>query len=195
MARGFRVTFHRIEGLERGRAAVGRLGELGADTLPFMQDARTILVSSVLGRFQSGRGPGGIPWKPTKRQTRQAVGVRGPNKARILVDTGDLQDSIRGEAGRNYAEVGSDGLKNPVKALANQFGAQGQTGVRRHYRLVRQAFGATLAEPVVAYVRAYGRIVNLPARPFVGIDDRDVEEINETWQARIIATYKGGGFG
>jgi len=191
MARGFRATFHRVEGLEKARSALAKLRELGEDLLPFMEDARTILVRSVLGRFETGRGPGGIPWAPTKRQTRQAVGTRGPNKARILVDTGDLQDSIRGEVGSNYVEVGSDGLKNPVKALANQFGAHGQTGVKRHYRLVRSAFGAPLAEPTLAYVRAYGRIVNLPARPFVGIDDQDVEDVKETWQERIIRTYGG----
>lgn len=192
MARGGFSTTIETKGLEKAQAALGRIQALGGDLIPFMQDARAILLGSVQERFRTGKGPGGIPWAPTKRQTQQAVGKRGPNKARILVDTGDLQNSIRGEVGPNYVEVGSDGLKNPVKALANQFGAHGQTGVKRHYRLVTQAFGATLAEPVLAYVHAYGRIVNLPARPFIGLDDRDVDEVKEAWRERIAATFGQG---
>lgn len=191
MAGGFRISVD-IEGLEKPLAALGRLRELGGDLLPFMTDARDLLVASTLNRFATGKGPGGIPWKQTKRQVRQAVGKRGPNKARILVDTGDLQDSIRGQANSTSVEVGSDGLKNPIKAIANQFGANGQTGVRRHYRLITRAFGATLAEPVLGYVRAYPRIVRLPARPFIGIDEQDVAEVKDLWQARIIATFGTG---
>jgi len=190
MAGGFRVQYD-FAGLQKPRAALGRLRELGEDLLPFMQDATAILVKSTLNRFRTGKGPDGIPWPQTVRQRRQAVGTRGPNKARILNDTGGLQSSIQGEATSNSAEVGSRGIDVPGK-LANQFGAQGQTGVRRHYRLVTTAFGAPLAEPKLQYVRAYPRIVRLPARPFVGIDSTDETDISEAWQARIIRTFGNG---
>ena len=191
MAGGFRVGLD-FEGLAKPRAALHRLRELGENILPFMEDARDIMRASVLGRFESGRGPGGIPWAPTKRQRRQAVGPTGPNKARILVDTGDLQSSIRGEATGQYAEVGSDGLKNPVKALANQFGSHKQTVVLAHERIVSTAFGAPLKEVAVQNVRAHGRVTNLPARPFIGIDAQDEADIEEAWEARIIRTFANG---
>lgn len=190
MARGgFSITLGGFKGLEKPLAALGRIRDLGGDLIPFMEDARTILVASVHRRFESGRGPNGIPWAPTKRQTRQAVGRRGPNKARILVDKGDLEDSIRGEVSSNAVEVGSDGLKDPVKAIANQFGSHRQTVVLKHERTITTAFGAPLAKPVTFNVRAHGRITNLPARPFVGIDDQDVEDVREAWQERIVRTF------
>lgn len=190
MAGGFRVNID-FQGLQKPRAALGRLRELGEDLLPFMQDATAIMLRSVQNRFRTGKGPEGIPWAPTKRQQRQAVGRNGPNKARILVDRGGLQSSIQGESTSNSAEVGSRGIDVPGK-LANQFGASGQTGVRRHYRLVTSAFGAELAEPKLQYVRAYPRIVRLPARPFIGIDSLDEKDIAEAWENRIIDRFGNG---
>jgi len=193
MAGGFRSTIDYVgDGLRKPLAALGRLRELGEDLLPFMQDATDILVASTLNRFRTGRGPEGIPWTPTKRQFRQAVGRAGPNKAAILVDTGDLRGSIRGEATSRSAEVGSDGLKNPVKALANQFGSHRPSTVAFHTRRVTVAFGAVLAEPVTQFVSSHQRITNLPARPFVGIDTQDEDDIKEAWQDRIVRTYSNG---
>ena len=125
----------------------------------------------------------------TKRQVRQAVGPAGPNKARILVDTGDLLSSIRAQVGPDYVEVGSDGLKNPTKALANQFGSHRQTVVVRHERTVTRAFGAPLRRPVTSTVRGHGRITSLPARPFIGIDKADEAKIESAWERRLIATF------
>lgn len=183
-----------LRGLDKALTALRRLKELGGNLLPFMEDAKTILVKSTLNRFQTGRGVGGIPWAPTKRQVRSAVGATGPNKARILVDTGDLQGSIRGVATPNSVEVGSDGLKNPVKALANQFGSHRQTVVRGYtrkgtFRAAKGPFGAFISDFHEAKVRPHGRITNLPARPFVGIDAADVAEVNEAWQDRLIRTF------
>jgi phage gpG-like protein len=190
MAGGIKVQID-FDGLQKPRAGLAKLRDLGEDLTPFMEDATAIVLKSTINRFRTGRGPEGIPWPQTKRQVRQAVGSTGPNKARILDDTGGLLSSIQGETTSNSAEVGSKGIDVPGK-LANQFGARGQTGVRRHYRLVRQAFGVELPEPVLGYVRAYPRIVNLPARPFIGIDSQDETDIDEAWQARIIRTFGNG---
>jgi len=188
MARGFATTIA-VEGLEKALTALRRIRDLGGDIIPFLEDARGILVASTLERFRTGRGPGGIPWKPTKRQRANAVGERGPNREAILVRTGDLRGSIRGVVGANYVEVGSDGLKDPVKALANQFGSHRQTVVVRHRRRQTMAFGAPLEPPRDVLVRGHGRITNLPARPFVGVDDTDKAEIRQAWQERIIRTF------
>jgi phage gpG-like protein len=194
MARGLSITLeYDGGGLAKPLAALRHLRDMGEDLLPFMTDAKDILLKATLGRFETGRGPGGIPWAPTKRQARQAVGRRGPNKARILVDTGDLQLSIRGEATSNSAEVGSDGLSNPVKALANQFGSHRPSVVKFHTRTVRVAFGVALREPATQFVSSHGRMTNLPARPFVGIDEQNEDDIKEAWQARIIREFGNGG--
>ena len=176
-------------GLSRPLAALRNMRALGGNIRPFMEDAKKILLESTIERFRTGRGPDGIPWAQTKRQVRQAVGPAGPNKARILYDTGDLLASIRADTGPDYVEVGSDGLKNPVKALANQFGSHRQTVVVRHERTVTRAFGAPLRRPVTSTVRGHGRITNLPARPFIGIDKADEAHIESAWERRLIATF------
>jgi phage gpG-like protein len=183
---GFKVTFTEFAGLDQARAALGKLKAFGADLTPFMQDARTILIASTLERFATGKGPGGIPWKPSKRA--QGL-VKDKAAGRTLVDTGDLQSSIKGVTGPDFVEVGSDGLKNPIKAVANQFGSRRQTVVVRHTRTVTVAFGAPLASPTEQTVRAHGRVTNLPARPFIGVDDQDVADIREVWQERIVRTF------
>lgn len=188
MASGFRVNLE-FEGLAKPLAALRRLRDLGANLRPFMDEAAGILLASTLNRFDQGRGPFGVRWAPTKRQVGSAVGARGPNKAGILVDTGDLRGSIRTEATDNSVEVGSDGLKNPVKALANQFGSHRQTVVVKHQRRQTMAFGALLSPPVDVTVRGHGRMTNLPARPFVGIDEQDERDIEAAWRERLITTF------
>lgn len=188
MARGISVRIE-VTGLEKPLAGLQNVRELGEDLLPFMQVARDVMRASVLERFRTGKGPFGAAWKPSRRA--QGL-VSGKPSGRTLVDTQDLQSSIRGEATSDYAEVGSDGLKNPIKALANQFGSKAQMGVKAHYRLVRKAFGVELAEPAIQYVRAHPRLMNLPARPFIGVDDQDVRQIDELWQDLIIRTFRNG---
>jgi len=178
-------------GLEKPLAALRNLRDLGEDLSPFMTAAKSILLASTINRFETGRGPGGIPWAQTKRQVRSAVGPTGPNKARILVNTGALQSSIQGESDSKSAEVGSKGLDVPAK-LANQFGSHRQSVVLAHERVVTKVFGATLDEPAVQNVRAHGRVTNLPARPFVGIDSDDVADIKDAWGGIIRKAYGNG---
>lgn len=188
MAAGFRVNIE-FEGLAKPLAGLRNLRDLGLNLRPFMDEAAGILLASTIVRFDDQRGPFGVRWAPTKRQRTQAVGKEGPNKAGILVDTGDLRGSIRTEVTDNSVEIGSDGLKNPVKALANQFGSHRPTTVAFHTRRVTVAFGVPLAAPVTAFVSSHVRITNLPARPFIGIDDEDERRIEQAWQARLISTF------
>lgn len=192
MARGGFSTRINVDGLDKPLAAFRHMRSLGVDLTPFMQDARGILLASVLRRFQTGRGPDGIPWPISKRAAGLApnhTGKRVPG--RTLVDTEDLQDSIRGEVTPDSVEIGSDGLKNPVKAIANQFGSQRQAVVLAHQRTIKVAFGVVLAQPREVNVRAHGRVTNLPARPFIGIDAEDRKDVEEAWQARMIREFAG----
>jgi len=171
-----------VQGLEGARRVAAKVRNLGADPTPLLEIAGSTLVQSTQDRFDTGRGVGGIPWPQTKRQVRKAVGASGPNKAKILVDTGALRSSIKYELRPGEVEVGSDGLENPVKALANQFGSHRQTVVLGHTRTIRSAFGIPLpGGPKQVDVRAHGRITNLPARPFVGVDDDDRRTLMRGW--------------
>jgi phage gpG-like protein len=179
-----------VEGLEDARRIARQVRNLGEEPRPLLEIAGSLLEASTIRRFQTGRGPGGVPWPQTKRQVRDAVGESGPNKAKILVDTGDLRDSIRYELRPDEVEVGSDGLKNPVKALANQFGSNRQAVVLPHTRVITSAFGIPLPQPVTVRVRAHGRVTNLPARPFVGVDDEDRRDLVEAWLDHLRSLFK-----
>jgi len=172
----------RVTGLEDARRIAQRVRNLGEDPEPLLQIAGSILEASTIRRFQTKQGPGGIPWPPSKRGAGSIVGENGPNRHSTLVDTGDLRDSIRYEVRPGEVEVGSDGLKNPVKAIANQVGSNRQTVVLPHTRTITSAFGVPLpGGPKTVNVRAHGRITNLPARPFVGIDDDDRRDVTDAW--------------
>lgn len=188
MAGGFSSNVE-VSGIEEARRILANVRNLGADPEPLLHIAGSVLEASVLRRFETGRGPGGVPWPMTKRQVGRAVGRHGPNKAQILVDTGDLRDSIRTRVTPSEVEVGSDGLKNPVKALANQFGSHRQTVVVRHTRTINSAFGVPLPAPKTIEVRAHGRITNLPARPFIGVDDEDRKEITDEWRDYLLGLF------
>lgn len=189
MPRGGFSTEIEVTGLEDARKVIAGLAQLGQDLTPILALVGRVLVDSTKKRFGSGRGPGGVPWAPTKRQRSSAVGKRGPNKAAILVDTGDLRGSIKSVVRPTEVEVGSDGLKNPVKAIANQFGSHRQTVVLRHLRTINSVFGVPLPAPITQTVRAHGRVTNLPARPFLGVDEEDRSEI-----MRGVIEYLGKAF-
>lgn len=180
---GFSATVD-VTGLERARRIAAKVRELGGRPEPLLEVAGSVLEASTLARFTNEAGPGGIPWPKSKRALGEAVGPRGPLPAgKTLTDTGDLRDSIRYEVRPNEVTIGSDGLKNPVKALANQFGSRRQTVVVRHTRVIRSAYGVPLPEPRTVNVRSHGRVTNLPARPFVGVDADDRRELTRAWIA------------
>lgn len=179
---GFSIRIEEIEGLDSARLTLRRVQNLGEDPAPLLHIAASIFEASVLRRFDEEKGPGGIPWPKSKRALGQARGANGKKQAgKTLTDTGDLRDSIRTAVRPNEVEVGSDGLKNPVKAIANQEGSHRQTVVVRHTRIVNSAFGIPLPQPTTQNVRAHGRVTNLPARPFVGFDEDDKRDLGEAW--------------
>ncbi len=176
---GFAIRFD-VEGLENAERILKRVENLGEDPRPLLLNFAAVLESSTLRRFDEEKGPGGIPWpksKPALGLAPRASGKKTPGKT--LTDTGDLRDSIRTEVRPNEVEIGSDGLKNPVKAIANQEGSHRQTVVLAHTRVIDSAFGVPLPEAAVQNVRAHGRVTNLPARAFVGIDADDISDMEE----------------
>ncbi len=184
-----------VAGLDNARRIAKRVENLGEDPSVLLNIAGGILEASVIRRFDEERGPGGVVWPKSRRAGGYSVGRKGPRQPRgkggkTLTDTGDLRDSIRFVVRPGEVEVGSDGLKNPVKALANQFGSNRQAVVLAHTRTINEAFGVPLPSPVTVNVRPHGRITNLPARPFIGVDDQDRDDIQDAWLDHLKGLFK-----
>lgn len=181
-----------VEGLERALLTLSRVRNLGADPRPLLEIAGAVLRDSVIDRFNTETGPDGIPWPKSRRALGQAVGPRGPlPPGKTLQDTGDLRDSIRYEVRPGEVEVGADGLKNPVKAVANQFGSRRPTVVGFHVRTINSAFGIPLPEPRQQFVSSHTRQTNLPPRPFIGVNTADHDQLLEAWHDHLLGLFDG----
>lgn len=181
-----------VEGLERALRTLQRIRNLGADPRPLLEIAGAVLRDSILERFNNETGPDGIPWP----KSRRALGLVKRNGkpvpgGKTLQDTGDLRDSIRYEVRPGEVEVGADGLKNPVKAVANQFGSRRPTVVGFHVRTINSAFGIPLPQPRQQFVSSHTRQTNLPARPFVGVNAADHDQLNEAWHDHLLGLFDG----
>lgn len=98
-----------------------------------------------------------------RKKTPRATG-RSP---RALIDTGRLINSIGFNVNRkgpvHTLTVGSFSV--PYAAV-HEFGFSGIQRIRQHRRLQTEAFGKKIP-PRSVTVRAHGRRVNIPARPFI----------------------------
>ncbi|PZO70948.1 MAG: hypothetical protein DI640_14675 [Sphingomonas taxi] len=185
---GFTIRLETIAGAPELRQAIRKVRELGEDATPLMRLAAATFEASVERRFDTERGPGGIPWP----KSRRAAGlVKGKPAGKTLRDTGDLRGSIRTEVRPNEVEIGSDGLKNPVKAIANQEGSHRQSVVLAHTRTINSAFGIPFPSPKTVSIRAHGRMTNLPARPFIGFDEEDKRDLGDAWRDHLKGLFHG----
>lgn len=190
---GWRTTIE-VKGLDAAREVARRVANLGENRRPLLEIAGSILEASTKRRFDEGRGPGGVPWPPSKRVLGTAVGKHGPQRTtgKTLVDTGDLEGSIRYVVRDDEVEIGVDGSGGggSPHASALQFGSNRQAVVLGHYRTITQAFGVPLP-PTRVYVRAHGMVTNLPPRPFIGVDDDDRRDVTEAWVDHLKGLLNG----
>lgn len=130
-----------------------RASELADNLTPALEASGEQIAASISQRFETERGPGGIPWIPSQAALglapRASSGRIQPGKT--LTDRGALRASIDKRVTANQVEIGS--VSTPtgnvnVKAAALQFGVAG---------------------------------INLPARPYVGFDDQDVADLEDLW--------------
>jgi|TARA_R100000501_G_scaffold16352_1_gene29690 phage virion morphogenesis protein len=141
------------------------------DLRPLFTQAANYIEDSVRLRFESGRGPGGRPWKPSRRAQEQ--------NGQTLVDRGRLRRSITSNIGNDFAEVGSDAQAESASyAATHQFGAR-ITPRNGEFLVFSGADGGMV----------FAREVNIPARPFLGFDEEDrteLELISDTfWQGPV----------
>lgn len=138
-----------MSGLGRASRAFNELLARAEPTEPMMDEIGSMLVASTQARFESGRGPGGEPWKDTHRG------------GQILTDSGRLRDSITHQASGAEVRVGS----NVIYAAVHQFGA---TIKPKSARALAFNIGSQLI---------FARQVTIPARPYLGVDAGDEAEI------------------
>lgn len=118
------------------------------------------LRGSTLDRFRSGKSPEGKPWEPSIRE-QQGQGL-------TLTQTTRLKNSIKSIADATGAAVGT----NTIYAATHQFGDEGRTIRAKKAKYLRFMYKG-------AWVKAKKVTVNIPARPYLGISDEDMEDIRD----------------
>jgi len=147
--------------------ALRRLIALGRNAAPIMRDIAALGESATRLRFRLQRGPDGQRWKPSLRA--QLSG------GKTLTKDGHLSGSLSANAGRDFAEWGV----NRIYAAIHQFG-----GTIR----AKSAGALKFALPNGGF--AVVKAVQMPARPYLGVNDDDRSDILD-----IITRHLGGASG
>ncbi len=150
------------------RRHLRRLIALGRNLQPALHDIADLGENSTRLRFRTETGPDGNKWKPSLR----AILTGGST----LTKDGHLSDSVSGHATADSAVWGV----NRVYAAIHQFGGQirAKAGMLR-FRLANGAFVQKAS-------------ITLPARPYLGVNDEDREDILDILQGHINGPALGG---
>lgn len=139
--------------------ALAALLARSGDLTPVMEQIGRYFETRTAERFEHERGPGDVAWPKSLRAKLQ--------NGQTLTDTARLRKSITSRATPSSVAVGT----NVIYAAIHQFGGTISA---------RSARGLHFVLPGGQHVNV--QKVNIPARPFLGIDGTDREEIS-----RIIA--------
>ena len=116
---------------------------------------------STLERFRQSKGPDGRRWKSSKRAILEG--------GKTLVKTGQLRNSIHTRSDASGFAVGT----NAKHAAPHQFGEPGRTIRARRKKVLRfQYNGKWVSKKQVR--------VKIPARPFLGLSEEDMQEMKAT---------------
>lgn len=148
---------------------LGALEKRASGLSPLLKNVGEYKVEATQGLFDKEHGPDGVKWAAlSDRYKKKKKG------SKILTETRRLRDSIIYAVRNGNLRVGT----NVIYAAPHQFGLDKALVVPAHKRLVKKAFGKPLAFPVWASVRAHLFNPHLPARPFLGWNNQDREEIS-----------------
>jgi len=128
------------------------------------------MTQSTTDRFATGTTPDGNQW-PQSIRVKMAQG-----NGQTLVDKGQLVRSITHEANDGGVEIGT----NVIYAAIHQFG-----GTIR----AKTAKGLRFSIPGVGFVNV--QAVNIPARPFLGVNAEDENEIGEIALRHVAQAFGG----
>lgn len=129
--------------------------------------------ASTLERFRNEEAPDGTKWKPSKRTSSST------RREKILTNTSRLKRSINSKADRKGFAVGT----NVVYAATHQFGDDSR---EIGPLTIRSKKGKSLKFNIggrdifVKKVFIPSLKVSIPARPFLGINEEDINEIRAT---------------
>lgn len=145
-----------------------RLIALGKNPSAPLQDIAALGESSTRLRFRLQRGPDGQRWKPSLRA--QLTG------GSTLTKDGHLSGSISSRSGKDYAEWGV----NRIYAAIHQFGGviKAKTAGALKFKLPGGGF---------AVVKA----VRMPARPYLGVNEDDRQDMLDIFQRHIGSVSDG----
>lgn len=149
---------------------VRRLVQRLENPRPAFAEIGSRLVASTIRRLETGRGPGGVPWKKSERAIREG--------GQTLTDSARLRSSITYNVLTDGVEVGT----NVIYAAIHQLGGRTPPRVIRP-RNKRALYWPGARHPVRS-VNHPGSVI--PARPFLGVDAGDEAAIE-----RIIARHLG----
>lgn len=174
----------RAKNLAPLRKLFEKVRDFGADPTELLDIWGALLEASVRRRFDTGQGPGGVPWPISQRVARHG--------GKTLVDKGNLESSIRYDVRPGELEVGVDGVGASSKfAYVHQFGFEGAVQIAAHTRTVSEAFGIPLPGPVTQNVKAHSRNMKIPARPMLGIDDDDRRDMRDVARDHLRSLING----
>ena len=121
--------------------------------------AETVRESTV-ERFRTGKDPSGKKWKTSIRAANEG--------GKTLVQSAQLRNSINSRTDASGFVVGT----NVIHAATHQLGADRTIRARKAKALRFQVGGRWVTKKAVR--------IRIPARPFLGLSDEDVEEIKAT---------------
>lgn len=145
------------------REGLSGLLDAASDLRPMMEIAAGIFENATRHRFDTERGPGGVPWPKSWRAKVQG--------GKTLQDKGNLRASLTSNVGSDYAETGFDGRSESSRhAATHQFGAT-----------IRPKTAGALA-----FVGPDGHFhmrqsVTIPRREMLGVDNDDLRDLLEAF--------------
>jgi len=157
------------------RARFAALAALGDDLTPVMDEIGDQLVTNTLMRFEAGSGPGGVPWKPSRRAQEQG--------GQTLVDRGLLRQSVTHQPGARGVDVGTADRRAAIHQFGGVIRAKTARGLR--FNLPWEKTPGDDGWRIVASV-------TMPARPFIGFDDADAADTTAIVEKHI-ARITGAG--
>ena len=137
-------------------SAIKGLVDLGHNMRPIMRGIATIGENSTRERFASETGPDGERWPASIR-----VQLSG---GKTLTDSGRLGDSITSDYGSDFAEWGTNSIYGAMQNFGGVIKPKSANALR--FKIAGGGFATV-------------KSVTIPARPFLGIDADDEQDISD----------------
>lgn len=165
------------------RAALNRLLSAGGDLSPVMAEIAGHMEASTRKAFRDERSPDGTKWPALSETTKKRRRKSGHTPIRFLEQSGDLASSLQADSDATSAIVGT----NLPYATTHQFGAsKGEFGSFSVIaRVIRGKHTRLKSSPKVQV--PWG---NIPARPFLGVSEKDREQIVDTLNDYLAAQWR-----